>query len=261
MKSLFLFLALFCFNSLNAQLATDPLYVTFEFMKVDEEHDQDYLEIENFWKGIHQQRVQNGDIVGWNLWSLKPGGSEQGYQYLVVTAYKSASEMMSGQGKVPFSKLAQMAHPKMTKVEIDAMFKKTAMVRDLAQRLYLVQIDATENPATMNLGAVAQIDFMNALTDKYETMESMIFKPWHQSLVDKRVKSRWDLFRVLFPAGSNRLASHITTNVFKNMDDFVKSIDYDFSDDNITQDIAVKEGEKTRDHREVLLATLIMVVR
>ncbi len=50
------------------------LYLIFEFMRVDGEQSSAYMETEDFWEGIHQQRVKSGEIIGWDLWSLLPGG-------------------------------------------------------------------------------------------------------------------------------------------------------------------------------------------
>ncbi|HSQ47191.1 MAG TPA: hypothetical protein VLM44_09760, partial [Lutibacter sp.] len=66
----------------NTAVAQDKLYLLFEFMKVDNEQEQAYMETESFWEKIHEQRTKNGEILGWDLWSLQPGGEDQGYQYL-----------------------------------------------------------------------------------------------------------------------------------------------------------------------------------
>ncbi len=75
--SIFVFLILI---SISGQaMAQEKVYVIFEFMKVDNDQMFAYSETEGFWENIHKQRVQNGDIIGWDLWSLIPGGEDQGY--------------------------------------------------------------------------------------------------------------------------------------------------------------------------------------
>ena len=69
--------------------AQDKLYLVFEMMKVDNEQEMAYMETENFWEKIHQQRVQSDEIIGWDLWQLLPGGEDQGYQYMTVTLYNN----------------------------------------------------------------------------------------------------------------------------------------------------------------------------
>jgi hypothetical protein len=43
--------------------------------------------IQKILEKIHDQRVKNGNIIGWDLWSLQPGGEDQGYQYLTVQIF------------------------------------------------------------------------------------------------------------------------------------------------------------------------------
>lgn len=75
MKKMFLLLATMLLGTtLSGQDSSDKLYLIFELMHVDNEQEAAYAETENFWEKIHEQRVQRGDIVGWDLWSLLPGG-------------------------------------------------------------------------------------------------------------------------------------------------------------------------------------------
>ncbi|BBE18657.1 hypothetical protein AQPE_2820 [Aquipluma nitroreducens] len=43
--------------SLNAQNNPPQLYLLFEFMQVKGENGSDYQQVEEFWSGIHKQRV------------------------------------------------------------------------------------------------------------------------------------------------------------------------------------------------------------
>ena len=79
-------------------LAQDKLYLVFELMKVDNDQEGAYWETEEFWEKIHEQRVKNGDIIGWDLWRLQPGGEDQHYQYMTVNLYDDPVKMMSGAG-------------------------------------------------------------------------------------------------------------------------------------------------------------------
>ena len=96
MKKFILLLAVILIGSNS--FAQDKLYLMFEFMKVDNEQESDYMETESFWEKIHEQRVKNGDIIGWDLWSLQPGGENQGFQYLTVNLYDDPVKMFEGSG-------------------------------------------------------------------------------------------------------------------------------------------------------------------
>ena len=168
-------------SSIFAQ-SEDELYLKFEFMHVDEEQASEYLNIEKFWSGIHQERVNANEIIGWDLWSLEPGGEDQGYQYVTVTLFSSFKDLIAGESD--FLGHAKDAYPDKSEEELIKTFKTTATTRDLGLRMYMLEIDETDGSFDMPLGTMASMDLMKALNDDYESIESAIFKPTHQEAVD-----------------------------------------------------------------------------
>jgi hypothetical protein len=167
-----------CICRLSAQ---EKLFLVFEFMRVDNEQESIYMETEDFWKKVHEQRVKNGDIIGWDLWRLQPGGEDQGYQYMTVNLYDDKVKMMSSGGDL--DKALKGAYPKLSEEELYEKFNQTGKSRDLAVRLYLERLAQTENTFEMPLGTVASIDMMKATSGKYweyENAEIEVFKPMHQ---------------------------------------------------------------------------------
>ena len=92
-KVLFLFVALLMATITTAQ---DKLFLVFEMMEVDNSQESAYQDTEDFWEKIHQQRVNNDEIIGWDLWQLLPGGEDQGYQYATVTLFNDKASMFKG---------------------------------------------------------------------------------------------------------------------------------------------------------------------
>ncbi len=92
-KVLFLFVAVLMSTITTAQ---DKLFLVFEMMEVDNSQEAAYQDTEDFWEKIHQQRANNGDIIGWDLWQLYPGGEDQGYQYATVTLFSEKAAMFKG---------------------------------------------------------------------------------------------------------------------------------------------------------------------
>ena len=119
-------------NSSNAQEYTSetqsnvtPAYLLFEFMQVKNEQGSDYLQVEQFWSGIHKQRVADKSILGWDLWSLTPSGTKQGAQYLTVTLFKSLEDMLQALGSLDVVAYAKKAYPDKSESDLNAMFTKT----------------------------------------------------------------------------------------------------------------------------------------
>ncbi len=246
------------FNS----FAQDKLYLIFEFMKVDNEQESDYRETESFWEKIHEQRVKNGDIIGWDLWSLQPGGESQGFQYLTVNLYDDPVKMFEGSGD--FMKAVKAAYPEMSEEELRKKIGKSGGTRDLAVRIYLEQIAVTKGDFEMAIGTVASIDMMKVEfgnSSAYEKAEKEVFQPMHQKQVDNGSKGSWGLLRFMSPIGSDTYASHITVNMFKDFEQVFNSSMTGGEELNEQQLKAVMDGIAKRDMKYVYMAKLIKMAR
>jgi len=246
----------------NNVFAQEKTYLLFEFMKVENSNEQAYWETENFWEKIHQERVKNGDIIGWDLWTLKPGGLHQGYQYLTVTVYNDLVKMFNNEGD--FEKAMKGAYPEMTEDEIIEKMDKSAESRKLGVRLYLEIIDGTKGDFKMVPGSVASIEFMKAkeFNGAYEKAEIETFLPLHQKEVDSGGKGSWSLIRVLSPTGSEAYASNLTVNMYTGFDQLFKSQDALWNATYSESEIqAIEEGINKRDLKFVYLATLVKQVK
>ncbi len=256
MKKLLLVLAIVLLG--NTTIAQEKTYLLFEFMKVDNEQESAYAETEDFWEKIHAQRVKNGDIVGWDLWSLQPGGESQGFQYMTVNVYNDPVKMFSGAGD--FNAALKGAYPDMSEEELNKAINKSGQTRDLAIRLYLEVVKSTTGDFTMDLGTVAYLDFMKATggSSAYEKAEIETFLPMHQNQVDAGAKGSWQLIRVMSPTGSEAYTSHITVNMFTGFDQVFNSPPDNSL--NYLSEEAIK-GIETRDMKSTSIATLIKKVR
>jgi hypothetical protein len=256
MKKLFMFIAVILFS--GNMIAQDKLYLLFEFMKVDNEQETAYGETESFWQKIHDQRVKNGDIIGWDLWSLQPGGEDQGYQYLTVQVFKDPVKMFQGGGDLMAA--AKKAYPAMSEQDLINKLNQSAKSRDLAARFYLEQIDLSKGKFDMPLGTVAQINLMKVGMDnyaKYENAESKTFKLDHQKQVDKGNRASWELLRVMSPIGSAAYTSHITVDMFKDFNQYFGTPNDTGTVYTAAQQKAFQEGLASRDLKWAYIATLI----
>jgi hypothetical protein len=259
MKKLLLLLALALLGSNG--IAQEKTYLLFEFMRVDNAQEQNYWEVESFWEKIHEQRIKNGDIVGWDLWAIKPGGEDQGYQYMTVNVYNDPVKMFSGSGN--FREAVDAAYPELSDEDWDKMMKKTVKSRDLAIRDYIEVIDATQGEFNMEVGTVAEIGFMKVLTNNgdYVKAEREVFKPFHQQVVDAGGKGNWQLLEVMLPKGSDRYVDYMAVNMYK---DYEQYLGFDWSSvgelggETLQK---INEGLKTREMKNVILLELVKKVR
>jgi hypothetical protein len=260
MKKLLILIAIMFLG--NIAIAQDKLYLVFEFMKVDNEQEQAYLETESFWEKIHEQQTKNGDILGWDLWSLKPGGENQGYQYLTVTLYNDPIKMMSGGGN--FEAALKAAYPKMSDEELNNTFNNTSKSRDLAARIYLEQIAATKDNFQMPLGTIAGINLMHVSDEnyvKYEKFETEVFQPMAQKEVESGIRGNWSLMRYMLPVGSDAYATHITADMYKDYNQIFSGGTIEGPELSKEQLQKIQEGMTTRELKYKYMATLIKKVR
>jgi hypothetical protein len=257
-----LLLIIFMAVRMNAQENQEQLYLLFEFMQVNDEQDSDYWQVEEFWSGIHKQRVADKTILGWDLWSLTPAGAEQGSQYMTVTLFANLKDMLQAATSWDVGNYVKKAYPDLKEKELNAMFEKTAKSRNIAHQVYLKQTDKTTNTFVMKVGTVATIDIMKQLDEGYEKAESGIFKPWHQEMVTKGKKGSWGLLRVILPAGSESYGTHLTVSMFNDAAQLAAFMENtEGGEMDLMTELAIKEGLKTREWKEVKIATLQKMVR
>lgn len=262
MKKLFVFVVVILMNlGIDAQEKPATQYLLFEFMQVNGENSSDYWSVEEFWSGIHKQRVADKSIIGWDLWSLIPSGTKQGSQYLTVTVFTSLKDMLKAITSLDVMAYAKKAYPNKTDKDFTAMFTKTSNSRDMAHQVLFRVVDQTKDNFQMKVGTIITIDIMKQLDDSYEKAESEIFKPWHQQMVDAGKKGHWELDQAILPTGSEAYGSHITVSMFKDMDQLAESMEGSGGEMDMMTQLAVKEGLKTRDWKEVKIGKLEMMVR
>lgn len=241
-------------------MAQEKLFLTFEFMKVDNEQESAYMETESLWQRLHEARVKNGDIIGWDLWALRPGGEEQGFQYVTVTLYNDPVKMMEGGG---FQEAFKAAFPNIT-AEEQKIMDATAKTRDLAVRIYGEEISATKGEFDIPIGSIAQMDMMKVDMNNYnlyEKAEDEVFKLLHQKAVDTDGKESWGLVRFMSPIGSDTYASHMTVSMFKDISQMIsQNINWNEGATPASTKL-MQEGIAARDMKYVYLAKLIKKAR
>lgn len=250
-------IALFCTTAMAQD--SEPLYLVFEFMHVDEDQGGAYAETEKFWEKVHEQRVKNGDCIGWDLWRLEPSGQKQGAQFMTVSLYNDPVKMMDGGD---FMKAWNGAYPDLSDTESSEKMAMTAKSRDLTHRVFLQQIDLTNDSFDMPIGTLAVINFMKAKPGRsaaYEKMESEVFKPYHQTDVDAGGRANWGLLRNMLGYATEAYASHITVDMFTGYDQFFNGANNGPATE--AQQKAYQEMNALRDLKSVTMATLIRKVR
>lgn len=259
MKKLVTIVVMAFFTTITFGQDEKPLYLLFEFMHVDEGQMANYEKTEEFWEKVHVQRVKNGDCIGWDLWRLEPSGQNQGAQFMTVSLYNDPVKMMEGGD---FLKAWNAAYPNLTESANNEKMAMTAKSRDLTHRVFLRQIDLTNDDFDMPIGTLAVINFMKAKpgqTAAYEKMESEVFKPMHQKDVESGGRASWGMLRNMLGYATEAYATHIVFDMYTGYDQF-------FNGGNNTplteaQQKAMQDIANIRDLKSISMATLVRKVR
>lgn len=228
MKKIMLFVAVILFGS-NA-ISQTKTYLLFEFMKVAPGQESAYLKTESFWEKIHNQRVENGEITGWQLWRMESDNVNSDYQYVTVHVFKDSIKMFQNGGG-SFLKNAKKAFPDMSDADLESKRTESLKSRDVVETFFLKQIDQTQGKFQMSLGAVMFINFMKVSPDnnvKYREAESKIFKREWQSRVDAGTTGNWSLLKVITSNENalNHEASYVSLDKFKDLNQLLGNTNY-----------------------------------
>jgi len=172
------------------------------YMKVAPGKNAEYLDLERkIWKPIHQQRLEAGLIVGWDLYAVRfPAGTEAPYQYVTVNTYDDLAKVES-----PFSEeLVKRAHPK---VDMADFSLKTIAARDLVRSELWRQRELAVPDAKTKIGDYITIGYMKVppgTGGAYLRMEREVYKPIQLARIADHWIDNWGIHQLFLPGGTGR---------------------------------------------------------
>jgi hypothetical protein len=190
-----------------------------------------------------------------------PSGTGQASPYLTVTLFPSLESMLTAIGSLDVMAYARKAYPGKSDKELAAMLDQTVKSRDLAYQVLFRMIDGTKDDFKMKEGTLITMDIMKQSDDSYQRVESEIFKPWHQQLVNDGKKGSWRFLQTILPSGSEAYGTHLTVSMFNNEAQLAASMENWGGKMDYSLELAVREGLKTRDLKETRIGKLIMTVQ
>jgi len=250
--------------SITLAFGQEKKYLVFEFMKVERGNTLSYIEHKDFLEKIYKEAINQGDIEGWDFWSLKSGAEDGEFHYVTVTYYDNPVKMMTGLPTEKMVDYGKKAYEDMDERAISNRITEAQKSRDLAVRSYMEEIASTGNDFNLRPGVLASFDLMKAAEgrfDDYEKAEREVFLPIHQKKIDNNLMASWRLLRTALPFGSEAKSTHMTLNIYKDYLQFFNSMEYEDIEASQEERRAVEEGLQSRDQKWVYLATLEKVVR
>ena len=191
MKNLLFTFILFFSFSLNAQ------YAVMSAVDLNDGAEEDYLKLEKFWSGIHQEAINQGLQTGWAVWKRTPQeGDEPGNnEYLIFNLYNSMEQLEKGYNA---AELAQKVYKgKMSRRSIQRMMDGTGSESRERRNYILKVVDATILAGgSAKPGDIATLNLMDKKTDDFEKYESEVWKPIaEKNILNGRLR-QWVLVEV-----------------------------------------------------------------
>ncbi len=153
-------------------VATDPVYIQREYMKVAPGMWDDYLKVEQVWKAVHQRRKDEGKILGWTLYrSIYPSGTNAEYDYMTVTRFKSGKELEEA-GKMTWDYITKgMSAADLTVAD------NTGKTRNLVSTsLYLMTESVTPGANFMKITHLQSVPGKGTELEQHEKMMKPVFE-------------------------------------------------------------------------------------
>lgn len=212
-----LFALIFSFGAINrnhivfAQV-TEPVYMLVEYMKISSGQEAQYLELEQAWKKLHQERVASGTITGWNLYNVRfPEGTDREYDYVTVTTFGSLDNV-----EIPYPD--NVLESVMVNGKLPEIYEKTDQIRSLVNGELWRQIEAVQ-PETLpsTPSKFVLLDVMKVapgMGDDYLRMERELFRPIHEERMKEGLINGWIVYSLVLPGGTDIGYNYATVNLF-----------------------------------------------
>lgn len=204
-------------------IAQNPnVYALVEYMKVKQGDEQKYVDLETkYWKKIHQERVDKGEIVRWVLYEVRFAGANDEYNYVTVAVVNDPQKL-----EVPFAGIDPAVTLKGE--DVDRIMKETNESRQLVKRnlIYLLSSVPEAGPGPFKY---VQIDFMKTKQgseNDYLNLENQVWGPVHNQFVKDGSRTGWSLWQGVYPGGSGMDYQYATANYIS---DFSKVTAADFN--------------------------------
>ena len=213
MKKLFLLIAILAVGSISAQGNGD--FVSFQFVKTTPGEQYNVI-LNEKWKELHQMRIDEGTITGWDTWWRVGATPESDWNLLIVTVARHPDSLNANVG-VP------KMRPEYSEMDREIFAEKNSKARTLVWQNVYVNKGLNFAGNNGETPAVPQVAVINPMkTDyssdaKYEALENSL------NSGDLGPRLGWGLLKRLDNYGDDIHHNYMTVDFYENMSDLMLS--------------------------------------
>ncbi|MCK5135001.1 MAG: hypothetical protein KAR19_04375 [Bacteroidales bacterium] len=172
--------------ALPCTLLAQNTTLVIEYMKVTQESESTYLEVEKAWKKIHQKRIEDGLSVGWQLWRNRYAGYGDEFQYVTIHWYKDWAHS--------FTPNPEGFYDEFWNGEDAEILAKTLDSRVLVATDVVHEVLSAENNGPVKYIVINHMKVKPGQESEYVKMEEDIFKPLHEEAIKRGYKAHWGVW-------------------------------------------------------------------
>lgn len=185
-------------------------FVVVDFMKVKQGDEAKYVELEKeVWRPIHEERIKQGEIVGWVLYAIHYAGSDDEYNFVTAALFDDPAKL-----EHTFQVDMEKVHPGK---DLDKAFAETLSSRELVRKQLLYRDDFVYPEGGPGDFKYIQVNFMKVKPGNggaYVEHERKVWKPVHQALVDAGTRWGWSLWECVYPMGAGMPYDYVTVDYY-----------------------------------------------
>jgi len=186
MKAIIKICSLLLLAALPFTLFAQNTTLVIEYMKVTQESEATYLEVEKAWKKIHQKRIDEGLSVGWQLWRNVYAGYGDDYQYITINWYKNWNHSFTPNPPGFFNQFMNG--------EDAEILGKTFESRVLVAREVSHEVISAPSNVPGKYIVINHFQPKPGMGSKYVEMERDVFMPLHEEAIKRGYRTSWGLW-------------------------------------------------------------------
>lgn len=187
------------------------VFIEVGLMKVKPGDGADYVELEQkIWKPIHQERINQGKLVGWILYQVMYTGTDDAYNYVTVNVYANRANLENRSQGIDIEKI-------LPGVDIQKEYEKTLNTRKMVK----VQLMSRANYAYPEGGErpgphkYIVVNYMKTIPGgNFMQLENELAKPVSQELIKNGDWAGWSVWSNVFPRGTGMESNVVTVDYF-----------------------------------------------
>ena len=213
MKKLFLLITILALGSISAQGNGD--FVSFQFVKTTPGEQYNVI-LNEKWKELHQMRIDEGTITGWDTWWRVGATPESDWNLLIVTVAKHPDSLNANVG------VAKM-RPEYSEMDREIFLEKNYKARTLVWQNVYVNKGLNFAGNNGETPAVPQVAVINPMkTDytndaKYEALENSL------NSGDLGPRLGWGLLKRIDNYGDDIHHNYMTVDFYEKMSNMMLS--------------------------------------